>query len=192
MPKIPKKIPSWFESFATFAKSKEKKRDVQNSIDIFTQVLTARWPEFIEQTNQDSKSAPAPKSRKTDPIKNLGKAMEKVSCVVEEAQDNNVLLDQIKDSMKGCVPENIKPMLSEIVGGSGLDVTDMDMVKDDGKISLLLSGASKGLDELTNINQQLSIHAKESGSVNLQDLDVSNKVLNQVADNINQIKKSFS
>jgi hypothetical protein len=55
-----------------------------------------------------------------------------------------------------------------------------------------LSGASKGLDELTNINQQLSIHAKESGSVNLQDLDVSNKVLNQVADNINQIKKSFS
>jgi hypothetical protein len=78
------------------------------------------------------------------------------------------------------------------VGGSGIDVTDMDMVKDDGKISLLLSGASKGLDELTNINQQLSIHAKESGSVNLQDLDVSNKVLNQVADNINQIKKSFS
>ena len=188
MPKVPKKIPTWFESFATFAKSKEKKRDVQHSIDIFTQVLTARWPEFIDQTNQDVKTNP-PKARKIDPIKNLGKAMEKVSSVVEEAQDNNVLLDQIKDRMKGSVPENIKPMLSEIMGDNNLN--EMETVKDDGKITLLLFGASKGLDELANINEQLSKNVQNFGSVDINDLATSSKVLTQVTDNINKLKETF-
>ena len=191
MTKIPKKIPSWLQSFAAFAKSKEKKKDIRDSIDIFSQVLNTRWVEFVEQCHQENKSAPS-KPRKVDPIKNMGKAMEKVSSVIEDAQDNSVLMDQIKDRMKESMPESIKPMLSEIIGPTGdTEMSGSSYSGDQKQISPLLHETSRGLQELLQVNQEVSNNIDETGVATIKEADIDNttKLLNQVAHNVTQLQK---
>ena len=207
MSKIPKKIPAWIESFSAFAKTKERKKDTQNSIDVFSSVIKSRWDEFVEQqkAGQEEKNSQK-KPRTTDPVKNLGKAMKKVGDVIEDAKDNTVLLDNIRDQMKNSVPENVKPILSEIIGNSE-NYNDDAMstsvhiqgqehghrsTEESEKVKDLLSETSKNLKELANVNKRVYRFVEPMGNDSMsEDIGEATRVMGQVTDHINQLKETF-
>lgn len=114
MPKIPQSIPPWFAAFVNFAKSKEDNTETKQSLDVTQRVIEEKWDEFVEFSEKNTKEKPK-KPRTIDPIKNLGRAFTKVMEKVEEAGDNETLVKQYTDQVKKVVPNQMVPLLSEIV-----------------------------------------------------------------------------
>ena len=178
--KIPQKIPGWLATFADFAKDKERKREVRDAIDVFNQLLTKHWEAFREKTAPETEERPK-KKRNVDPIKNLGKAMDKVAERVEEAKDNKELMKQYQDRVKSVVPEQMKPVLSALVGdvpmGSG---TSHDL-------SRLMDQTAQGLYKLAQVTQRVLTYA----NVNQSDAEVAVQSLDQVTHHIEELRESL-
>lgn len=176
--KIPKKIPTWIKSFSDFAKTKENERKVHQSLDLYSELLTKHWEAFMEH-NQSEQSERPTKKRAVDPIKSMGKAMEKVAERVEDAKDNQELLSQYRDRMKESVPDQIKPVLSAVLGdGSGLDHSN---------ISHFIQQATDNLGVLSQVTQRVLSYA----NVDRTDADQAVQSLTQVSQSIEDLKDSI-
>ena len=75
MPRIPKKVPAWLGEFAQFARGKEK-QPTKEAIGTFEYVLDKRWEQFVALNIDED--GPEKKKRKTDPLKSLQNALNKV------------------------------------------------------------------------------------------------------------------
>lgn len=113
--KAPKKVPVWIGTFATFAKGQERGSEAQHALDTFPPLLTKHWPAFLEKQATDLAERPTKKTKTVDPIKNLGKAMDKVAEYVASAKDNQALLSEYKKRMREIVPDEIRPVLADVL-----------------------------------------------------------------------------
>lgn len=181
-PKVPKKIPPWVNTFSEFAKTKERKRDVQQSIDMYSEILTKHWDAFVEKSQEEQSERPA-KKRNVDPIKSMGKAMDKVAERVEEAKDNQELLKQYKERMKGVVPDQIKAVLSDVVGGVPLGSSETPE-----DLNRLIQQTTESLDVLNQTTKKVLSYA----NVDHKDAELTVQSLQNVTSNIEELQKSLN
>jgi len=182
--KVPKKIPPWVAAFSEFSKTKERKREVQQSMELYSEILTKHWEAFVEHNQSEQTDRPA-KKRAVDPIKSMGRAMEKVAERVEDAKDNQELLRQYQDRMKDVVPEQIKSVLSAAVGGNYNNGGDSAMDRSD--VSRLIQEATDNLGVLSQATQRILNYA----NVNQPDADQAAQSLTQVSQSIENLKDSI-
>ena len=102
--------------FVEFSKTKERDANVRNSLDVFQEIITKRWEAFTQHVQNEQKAAPS-KKKPIDPIKNLGKAMNKVVERIDEIQDqgNQELLKEYTEKVQNAIPEQMKPLLMQIL-----------------------------------------------------------------------------
>jgi hypothetical protein len=182
-PKVPKKIPPWVNTFSEFAKTKERKRDVQQSIDMYSEILTKHWDAFVEKSQGDQSERPA-KKRNVDPIKSMGKAMDKVAERVEEVKDNQELLKQYKERMKDVVPDQIKAVLSDVVGG-GVSMGSAESPED---LNRIIQQTTESLDVLNQTTQKVLSYA----NVDRQDAELTVQSLRNMTNSIGELQKSLN
>ena len=182
--KVPKKIPPWVAAFSEFSKTKERKREVQQSMELYSEILAKHWEAFVEHNQSEQSDRPA-KKRAVDPIKSMGKAMEKVAERVEDAKDNQELLRQYQERMKDVVPEQIKSVLSAAVGGNYNNGGDSAMDRSD--VSRLIQEATDNLGVLSQATQRILNYA----NVNQPDADQAAQSLTQVSQSIENLKDSI-
>jgi hypothetical protein len=180
-PKIPKKIPPWIKRFTEFAKTKERKHDVQQSLDVFNEVLEKRWDMFLEQCEKEQQDVPT-KTRNVDPIKTLGKAFNKVAERIDEAKDNEALIQQYKDRVTKVVP----PQIRSVLGSSGVsDVKNQEL-------ATLVDDLGKGLAQVENSIQKVSKHPAVKSSSDLQqDTTTASATLAKVSQDLEQLKETI-
>jgi hypothetical protein len=131
MSKIPpQKIPPWIASFAEFVrKSNKGENDMEGDIDddtnetleSYAALLAKHWELFYLEMKDKKKSKPS-KKKTTDPMKTLGTAMDRVAGLVQDAKDNQELLQQYQERLREIVPEEIKTMMLQL----GHDDDDID------------------------------------------------------------------
>jgi hypothetical protein len=178
--KVPKKIPPWVDKFSEYAKSKEKKKDVQHCVDMHSELMKKHWEEFSAKTSEEATTRPA-KKRNVDPIKSMGKAMDKVAERVEEAKDNQELLKQYKERMKGVVPDQIKSVLSDVMGERVQSTSPDDLNR-------LIQQTTENLDVLNQTTQKVLSYA----NVDQKDAELTMQSLQQVSQSIEELKGSLS
>lgn len=178
--KVPKKIPPWVDKFSEYVKSKEKKRDVQQCVDMHNELLKKHWEEFAAKSSEDANTRPA-KKRNVDPIKSMGKAMDKVAERVEEAKDNQELLKQYKERMKGVVPDQIKSVLSDVMGEKASVSTSPD------DLNRLIQQTTENLDVLNQTTQKVLSYA----NIDRKDAELTIQSLQQVSQSIEELKDSL-
>jgi hypothetical protein len=193
MPKVPQKIPPWLATFVTFAKTKEKKTQTHQSLDLFLQVLTNHWEAFTEQNEKEKEENP-PKPRNIDPIKSLGKAMEKVAERVAEAEGNEPLLKQYIDRVKQVVPEEMKTVLSEVSGVTNNHREEKSFSSENSSHLLsLVEKASQGMVELAAQTQTITENADKISPADFQkQMESANQLVLQNTTIIGQIKDQLS
>lgn len=183
--KVPGKIPPWVASFSEFVKTKERKREVQQAVELYSEILTKHWDAFVEHNQSEQSERPAKKKRAVDPIKRMGVAMQGVAERVEEAKDNQELLRQYQERMKNVVPEQIKSVLSAAVGGNYNNSGDSAMDRSD--VSRLIQEATDNLGVLSQATQRILNYA----NVNQPDADQAAQSLTQVSQSIENLKDSI-
>lgn len=183
--KVPGKIPPWVASFSEFAKTKENERRVQQSLDLYSEMLTKHWEAFREHNQSEQSERPA-KKRAVDPIKRMGKAMQGVAERVEEAKDNKELLQQYQERMKDVVPDQIKAVLSAVVGSSSSN-SNGDGGSDHSDLSRLIQQAADNLGMLSQTTQRVLSYA----NVNRNDADQAVQSLTQVSQTIDDLRDSL-
>jgi len=182
-PKVPKKMPPWIALSADFIKKNEHGRDVKQAVDAYTTLLSKHWEAFVEKTSEESNTERPAKKRNVDPIKTMGNAMNKVAKCVEEAKDNQPLLQQYQERVKSVIPESIKPTLSAVVG----DETKFGTGTDD--LSRLIQETSQNLNVLTQKTQKVFDFANVSHSNNLrQDAE---SAVQKITKNIEDLRESL-
>jgi methyl-accepting chemotaxis protein len=182
--KVPGKIPPWVASFSEFVKTKERKREVQQTVELYSEILTKHWDAFVEHNQSEQSERPAKKKRAVDPIKRMGVAMQGVAERVEEAKDNQELLRQYQEQMKGVVPEQIKSVLSAVVGGGNIGG---DSTLDRSDVSRLIQQATDNLGVLSQATQRVLSYA----NVDRTDADQAVQSLTQVSQSIEDLKDSI-
>lgn len=188
MPKVPKNIPPWLTKFAAWAKTKERKHDVQQSIDTFMQVISNRWETFVEQSVKDQSDKPS-KPRNIDPIKNLGKAFNKVAERVREVPDNEPeMLEQLKTKVRNVIPPQMKEVLSDDNNNNN-NVSDVDHTE----LVSLVEQVSENLAEVENtINRVTSHSALQSVEDLKQDAAQLTDKLAKAVQTIDQVRDSLA
>ena len=187
MSKIPKKIPPWISKFAEFAKSKERKLETKQAIDVFTQILTNRWDNFLE-ANAKEQEEKVPRQRNVDPIKTLGRAFSKVAEQVEGARENPVLVQHYKERVKQTIP----PILTDTFQVSNAPHQQQHQPQENkGDIVSLVDEASQGLVEIEQYMKQcLSGSDSTPGDSDSADSKAF-ETLTAVSQNLEQIKDSL-
>lgn len=185
-PRCPKKVPPYLAKFGEFAKKKERKHDVQNSIDVFLQLLTKHWDAFLEEMEKEQSNTPV-KTRNVDPIKSLGKAFNKVVERVEEADNNDMLIQQYKDRVKKVVPVQMR----DVFGGSSNSST----ATENKELAELVEHASQSLAQLTTatqkVSQELATASGPKSEVLKKDAETLLHITHQVSHSIEQMKESL-
>lgn len=115
MPRIAKKVPKSIPLFAAYAKKHEKHRKTQESIDLFLGLCQERWEDFADSNNRKVKTK---EKKPVDPIKNLGKAMNKVSEQVEAMQDDAKALTEVKEKIQEITPAVLLDVLNNKADGA--------------------------------------------------------------------------
>jgi methyl-accepting chemotaxis protein len=185
-PRCPKKVPGYLAKFGEFAKKKERKHDVQNSVDVFLQLLTKHWDAFLEEMEKEQSNTPA-KTRNVDPIKSLGKAFNKVVERVEEADNNDMLIQQYKDRIKKVVPAQMRDVFGD---GTGSTTTSENK-----ELAQLVEHASQSLAQLTTATQkvshELSTASGPKSDALKKDAEALLHITGQVSHSIEQMKESL-
>ena len=179
--KPPKKVPVWMDKFVAFVKKTDKDNtDLHAALDMVSQSLTHHWTAFVEQETVQQEEKPK-KVRKTDPIKNLGKALDKVADRVEEADGDDNLLKQYKEKVSKVVPQKMRPMFSEF-GASG----NPELVN-------LVKKTSKTMRQLKALAKKLAQHAQQLKAQDLiSDAQNAMETIDQVTENIDQMETVVS
>jgi ABC-type transporter Mla subunit MlaD len=115
----------------------------------------------------------------------MGRAMQNVAERVEEAKDNQELLKQYKERMRGVVPEQIKSVLSDVVGGGGGSDANKTSTEE---WSRLLQQTADNLDALSQTTQKVMGYA----NVEQRDADMATQTLNQVSQGLEDLKESLN
>jgi hypothetical protein len=88
---------------------REKNRKYKSTIETVEELIDKYWVKFAEQNNAN---LPPPKSRKpVDPMKQLEKAMSKVSDHVNESKGDSGAMEEIKSKLAEATPSTIKQIL---------------------------------------------------------------------------------
>lgn len=185
-PKVPKKMPPWIALSAEFIKKNEHGRDVKQAVDLYTTLLTKHWEAFVEKTSEENGGSERPaKKRNVDPIKTMGNAMNKVAQQVEEAKDNQPLLQQYQERVKSVIPDAIKSTLSAVVG----DETKVGGAGSD-DLTRLIQETSQNLNVLAQKTQKVFDFANVSHSNNLrQDAE---SAVQKITQNIEELREVIS
>ena len=190
MPKIPKKVPNWITPFIDFAKQQETKKDVQRALDTFQQVINNRWADFAASVEDEQKESP-PKTRKVDPVKAFGKALERVADQAEIFGEDDVVMNEYKERLTKVVPEQVKPLFQELISSaSGSPIITDEKEKQ--KVNGLIAQTSKDLTELAATTKRVSEHADSIHSAPLkQEAESAVQTIHRVANNFNQLKSVY-
>ena len=190
--KLPKKMPVWLSTCSEFIKKHEKKRDIQQSVTLFMELLTKHWDAIVQESAAEKSERPT-KKRNVDPIKSMGKAMDRVAERVEEAKDNQELMKQYRERMKEVVPDTIKTVLSESLGDVAMGENSSQHQQQHPDVSALIERTSQNLDTLNQTAQKVLSFAAENQSSELKrDAEMTVQTLHAMTQNIEELRDSLA
>lgn len=107
MPRVPKRVPNWFNQFTEYAREKEKSAAKRQAIHAFEDVVERRWEAFVAKSEKES---PPKKRQPVDPVKSLENAMQKVAKQVDTLEGPEQI-QEVRDRLLGAMPPQVQELL---------------------------------------------------------------------------------